>query len=169
MKLFIQPLTRVALVLLLALPAISLASSHGNMGINIEDSYVRVVPPGQENTGAFMTIHNPTDKARSVVSAESSAAKIVELHTHIQEDGMMKMRRIEKIDIPAKGHTMLKPGGLHVMLIGLTQPIEEGKPVEITLVFANGERKTVKAAGRKLQMKMKHEGMNHSDMQHKMH
>ena len=158
----------VALPLLLSLPLSAVAGSHGKHGqsLGIEDSYVRVVPPGQKNTGAFMTIHNPTDMARSIVNAESAAAEIVELHTHIHEDGMMKMRRIEKIDIPAKGKTVLKPGGLHVMLIGLTEAIEEGKPVKITLVFANGERKEIEAPGRKLQMKMMHKGMDHSKMQH---
>ena len=148
----------VATVLMLGMTVTSFADSHGQAGsgISVEDSYVRVVPPGQKNTGAFMTIHNNTDKARSITSAESAAAEIVELHTHVHEDGMMKMRQIDKIDVPAMGKTVLKPGGLHVMLIGLTEAIEEGKPVRITLVFADGERKEIEVIGRKLQMKMQH-------------
>jgi copper(I)-binding protein len=159
----------VVLPLIIGTVATVSADSHGHSDISIEDSYVRVVPPGQKNTGAFMTIHNASDKTRSITSAESNAAKIVELHTHVHEDGMMKMRQIDKIDIPAMGKTVLKPGGLHVMLIGITEAIEEGKPVKITLVFANGERKEVEAVGRKLQMKMMPKGMDHSKMQHKMH
>lgn len=160
MKLAIKRISRfITLSLLLILPAITVASS--NMMLSVDDAYVRVVPPGQKNTGVFMTLHNPSDKVRSIISAESNSAEIVELHTHINEDGMMKMRRIEKIDIPAKGMTMLKPGGLHVMLIGLTEEIVEGNPVEITLVFANGERTVLKAVGRKLKMKMDHSNMKH--------
>lgn len=143
------------------------ADSHGHAGIIIEDSYVRVVPPGQKNTGAFMTIHNASDKIRRITSAQSNVAKIVELHTHVHEEGMMKMRQIDKIDIPAMGKTVLKPGGLHVMLIGITEAIVEGKPVKITLVFANGERKEIEVAGRKLQMKMMRK--DHSKIQHQVH
>ena len=69
---------------------------------------------------------------------------------------MMKMRRIDKIDIPANGQASLRPGGLHVMLIGLNQVIEVGKPVELTLVFSDGQRQTINAVGRKLKMKMHH-------------
>ncbi len=160
MKLSINKISRfITLSLLFILPTVAVASGH--MALKIDDAYVRVVPPGQKNTGVFMKLHNPSDKLRSIISAESNAAEIVELHTHINEGGMMKMRRIEKIDIPAKGMTMLKPGGLHVMLIGLTEEIVEGKPVEITLVFANGERTAFKAVGRKLKMKMDHSNMKH--------
>jgi copper(I)-binding protein len=166
----------IALPLMMGMTFTASAESHGSAGpgISVEDSYVRVVPPGQKNTGAFMTIHNSSDKARSITSAESDAAEIVELHTHVNEDGMMKMRQIEKIDVPAMGKTVLMPGGLHVMLIGLTEAIEEGKAVRITLVFADGERKEIEATGRMLQMKMMHKGMDdskmdHSKMQHNMH
>lgn len=124
--------------------------------ITIDDPYVRVVPPGQKNTGVFMTLNNISSNDLSLIDAKSDASAIVELHTHIREDGMMKMRRIEKIDIPQKGKTELKPGGLHVMLIDLKQEIVEGEPVEILLEFSNGETKSVKAVGRKLKMKMGH-------------
>jgi copper(I)-binding protein len=167
MKSIVTKLTAIlSLPLIFCAPAISFADGHGK-GISIDDPYVRAVPPGQMNTGVFMKIINHADTKRIIVSAESDAAKVVELHTHIKEEGMMKMRQIEKIDIPAKGHAMLMPGGLHVMLIGLNQPIEVDKPVEVTLVFNNGERKTVEAVGRKLKMKMMHhEGMNHGNMKH---
>ena len=133
-----------------------LSKEQNNLNVFVEDIYVRAVPPGQLNTGVFMILNNKTDAIQSIVNAQSSAAKVVELHTHVHEDGMMKMRRIDKIDIPANGQTVLKPGGLHVMLMGLNQQIEEGRPVEVILEFANGETKIVQALGRKLKMKMKH-------------
>ncbi len=154
-----------ALPLALAMSANAVADSHGNKGIMIDDPYVRAVPPGQMNTGVFMKIMNHSDQVRTIVSAESNASKIVELHTHVNDGGVMKMRQIPEIQVPANGHTLLKPGGLHVMLIGLNQPIEVDKPVEVTLVFKNGERKTLQAPGRKLKMKMMHhKGMSHGGM-----
>jgi len=156
-----------SLPLLLSISSSAVADSHGNKGIMINDPYVRAVPPGQMNTGVFMKIMNHSDQVRTIVGAESNASKIVELHTHVNEDGMMKMRQIPSIEVPAKGHVMLKPGGLHVMLIGLKQSIEVDKPVAVTLVFKNGERKSIQAPGRKLKMKMMHhKGMGHGDMMH---
>ena len=156
-----------SLPLILSIPAAAIADSHAKKGIMIDDPYVRAVPPGQMNTGVFMKIMNHSDQVRTIVGAESNASKIVELHTHVNEDGMMKMRQIPNIEVPAKGHVMLKPGGLHVMLIGLNESIEVDKPVEVTLLFKNGERKTIQAPGRKLKMKMMHhKGMDHDKMMH---
>ncbi len=139
----------------------ALASGH----VMVSDPYVRAVPPGQPNSAAFMTLMNHGDSARSLVEAKSPAAKVVELHTHTMEDGMMKMRRIDKIDIPAQGSTVLEPGGLHVMLIGLTQDLNIGDKVSVTLVFANGEEQQVEAPVRKIQMmQMKHDMPMKHDM-----
>ena len=148
-------------VLIFSSDAFAESSDNQNSSVQASDSYVRTVPPGQKNTGVFMTLTNVTASAKSIVNAKSSAAEIVELHTHINEDGMMRMRQIEKIDIPAKGMTILKPGGLHVMLIGLKQEIVEGKPVGITLEYENGETQEIQAIGKKLKMKMPKMGMKH--------
>jgi hypothetical protein len=120
---------------------------------------VRAVPPGQPNSAAFMGLQNGSASDHALVSAESSASRIVELHTHVEEDGVMKMRQIEKIDIPARGDVLLKPGGLHVMLIDLNEELKEGANVSITLIFEDGSRNEIQAPVRKLKMKMdKHKG-----------
>jgi len=151
--------------ILIGMPFSALSIEKNRLDISVENVYVRTVPPGQPNTGVFMTLNNGTDAVQSIVNAQSNVAKVVELHTHVHEDGMMKMRRIEKIDIPANGQTVLKPGGLHIMLIGLNQEVIEGEPVEVILEFDNGETKIVQAVGRKLKMKMKHQ--QSSPMMHK--
>jgi copper(I)-binding protein len=130
--------------------------------IMVDDPYVRAVPPGQPNSAAFMTIMNNGETPVSVVSASSPAAKVVELHTHVHEDGMMKMRRIDKIDVPAGGSTALEPGGLHVMLIDLTQDLKPEDKVAITLEFSDGSTQELEAPVRKIMMQMKSGG----DMQH---
>lgn len=135
---------------------------HGD--IQIQHAYARAVPPGQPNSAAFMTLHNKGDAANAVVSASSPAAKVVELHTHTMDGGMMKMRKIEKIDIPAKGMTELKPGGLHIMLIGLKEQLKPGMKVSLTLKFADGSESSVEAPVQEV-VKM----MEHKMDGHKMH
>ncbi len=136
---------------------------HG--AIQIQHPYARAVPPGQPNSAAFMTLRNMGDADNAVVSASSPEAKVVELHTHTMEDGMMKMRRIEKIAIPAKGETVLKPGGLHIMLIGLKQQLKPGMKVSLTLNFTDGSETTVEAPVQQV-MKMMEQQMDGHHMSH---
>lgn len=114
-----------------------------NDQIQIKDGFVREVPPNQTISAAFMTIQNNDLSDHKVVSASSPAAKIVELHTHTHENGMMKMRQIPQIDLPAGADAMLKPGGLHIMLIDLTAPLATDKPVPVTIKFEDGSEKTM--------------------------
>jgi copper(I)-binding protein len=111
--------------------------------VQVTDGFVRAVPPGQQVSAAFMTIHNDDMNDHKVVSASSPAAKNVELHTHTHDNGVMKMRQIPEINLPAGGDAILKPGGLHVMLIGLTQELTADKPVAVTIKFEDGSEKAL--------------------------
>ena len=73
--------------------------------------------------------------ADRLVSASSPAARTTELHTHIREGDVMRMRGVPGIEVPAGQAVTLQPGGLHLMLIGLTQPLNRGETVPVTLVF----------------------------------
>ncbi len=128
-------------------------------GVNVEEPYVREVPPGQMISASFMTLKNDTDKEIALIKASSDVAKTVELHEHVHEDGMMKMRQIPKIVIPANGITPLKPGGYHIMLIGLQRKIKAGDKVNLNLEFDNGDKKTITATVKKVMMGMKMGGM----------
>jgi copper(I)-binding protein len=130
------------------------AAGDAAQSISIKNPYVRAVPPGQPNSAAFMALHNDSTHTYAIVSAESPAASIVELHNHVMEEGMMKMRQVEKIDLPAKGEAILQPGGLHVMLIGLKDQLQVGQSVDITLQFDDGSSKQIQAPVQKIQMKM---------------
>ncbi len=121
-------------------------------GISIVDPYVRAVPPGQTVSAAFLQIENSTDKVRFIVNAASPVSRVVELHSHVHEDGMMKMRKVEAIEIPAKGKTVLKPGGLHIMLIDLHDKLEIDQKVAITLEFKDGSQQSIEAPVRKIIM-----------------
>jgi len=130
--------------LLLASPAVLAAD------IGVEDPYARAVPPGQPNSAVFMVLTNAGDADRALVAAESDSAANVELHTHTMVDGMMQMRRIERIPLPAGERVALEPGGLHVMLIGLAEQLEPGMDVALTLVFDDGSRTRVTAPVRRI-------------------
>lgn len=106
--------------------------------LTILQPYVRAVPQGQPNSAAFMVLKNDSSEDRALVNARSTISKGVELHTHRKEAGMMRMRRVDRIVIKAGSETVLKPGGLHVMFIGLKQPLKAGDEVELELVFDDG-------------------------------
>jgi copper(I)-binding protein len=113
--------------------------------VSVQDPYVRLAPPNAAATAAFMVIRNTGDKDVKVVKADNPVSKATELHTHLNEGGVMKMRPVPAIEIKAKGEAVLKPGGLHVMMIDLKAPLKEGDSVPITLTFDDGSSKQVDA------------------------
>jgi periplasmic copper chaperone A len=118
---------------------------HAAGGVTVGDPHVRLVPPTAENSGVFMLLRNDSDKDVKLLGAESPASKKVELHTVVKEGEVMKMRPVPEIVVKAKGETALKPGGFHVMLIGLKQPLKEGEEVPVTLKFDDGSSQELKA------------------------
>jgi periplasmic copper chaperone A len=120
--------------------------------VEIEDAYARPVPPGQPNSAVFMHIVNRGAAAQVVVGGQSDDAAVVELHSHTMEDGMMRMRRIERIEVPGNGAVSLAPGGMHVMLIGLKRGLTPGDTVNLTLDLDDGTTLDVKAQVRAVQV-----------------
>ena len=103
------------------------------------DGYVRLLPPGTPNTAAFMVLKNDADQPVKLVAAASAAAGRAELHTHLHENGVMKMRQVENIEIPAKGEAVLKPGSLHIMLFEVGT-LSEQTPFPLTLTMDDGQK-----------------------------
>ena len=136
--------------------------------VKVKDPYVRAVPPGQPNSASFMALHNGDSQAHALVAAQSPAAKVVELHTHTLVDGMMQMRPVAKIELPAGATTSLKPGGLHLMLIGLQQQLVPNERVPLTLVFEDGSKAELNVQVRRLQMHM-HQMQQQDPMDHGKH
>jgi len=123
------------LSLSLLLPATAFAQ-----GVSIHHEYLRASGPMARAAAVFMVIHNDTDTDVVLVSAETDAARTVELHTHIMENDVAKMREIEGgITIPAGGMHELKRGADHVMLMGLTGKITQGDMIPMTLFFDGAE------------------------------
>lgn len=136
-----------AFVLATALPAAAADAT----AVMVGDPYAYAVPPGQRSTAAYMTLTNDSGQDRAVVAAESPAVESVEIHTHLHEDGMMRMRRVDRLDLPAGEKVALEPGGLHLMLIGLRETLAPGDSVEFTLELDDGSRIPVQAEVRKIE------------------
>ncbi len=118
-----------ALALAAALPA--------QAEILAKDAYARSA--NQKTGAAFMQLVNDGEADR-LVEARSDIARKVELHTHIFENGVAKMREVEGgIPVPAGETVTLQRGGLHVMFMGLNRPMNSGESFPLTLVFESGQ------------------------------
>lgn len=112
---------------------------HGDMAaatigeLVIENPWAResVTPTG----AAYLVIRNQGDTGDRLIGVSSDVAETVQIHESQMQDGVMRMRPVEAVDVPAHGAAMLEPGGIHVMLIGLKAPLEEGQSFTLTLTF----------------------------------
>jgi periplasmic copper chaperone A len=126
---------------LLALSALSLASALSWAQVTVEGAWARPTVPGQQGGGGFLTLRSPV--ADRLIGGSTPLAQRFELHTMTMKGDVMEMREVDGIDLPAGQKVELKPGGLHVMLVGLKQPLKVGTKVPVTLRFKNaGEVKT---------------------------
>lgn len=140
----------------------SAMSKEEALQIQVSHPYAREVPPGAMASASFMGLKNTSDHDIYLIQADSNVAKKVELHTHIHDNGVMRMRQVPDIKIPAHGMTMLQPGGFHIMLIGLKQKLVKGQQIQVKLTFKDGSHKTVSMPIKKLS------GMNGMMHRHKM-
>jgi periplasmic copper chaperone A len=110
--------------------AVLAAAAHAQPA-SVKDAWVRAPVPGQKVAGVYMEIVSRTSAA--LVAVASPIAARAELHSMALEDGVMKMRPLERIELPAGQAVKLAPGGLHVMLFDLKQSLKRGEKVPITL------------------------------------
>ncbi|WP_135079123.1 copper chaperone PCu(A)C [Terasakiella sp. SH-1] len=132
--------------------------------ISVEGVWARASAGMARAGAAFMTIKN-TGTADKLVSAKADVSKTVELHTHLHEDGIMKMRQVKNIAVN-KGMTMLKPGGLHVMFMGLNEPLKEGSIFPLTLVFEKAGEMNVTVMVKKVGAMGMGDAHSHGKMKH---
>mgnify|MGYP001603215825 CR=1 FL=1 len=103
--------------------------------VAIEKPWARATAPGANVAGGYMIIRNSGAAADRLVSASSPASAKVELHVHLNDNGVMKMREVPGYDVPAKGVFELKPGGAHLMFVDIKRPFKEGGKVPVKLKF----------------------------------
>jgi copper(I)-binding protein len=125
----------------------SSSSSPAGSGVTAADPWVKSAPDGM--TAAFMTLSNPTGTEQVLVSASTPVSPMVQLHEMVMQDGQMVMQEKKGgIVVPAGGTAVLEPGGNHIMLMGLTEPVKAGQQVPVTLTFASGLTLEVTAVGK---------------------
>ncbi|MGE5545853.1 MAG: copper chaperone PCu(A)C [Solirubrobacterales bacterium] len=158
-----------ALAMALAFAAMPASAGDAKLDqLEIKNAWARATPPKAAAGGAFMTITNTGAADDHLMEAKSDVAKSVELHMHIEDNGVMKMRPVQSIGVRAGQTVTMEPGGLHVMFIGLNKPLTQGETIQVTLVFEKaGEVKVpvdVKAVGAPAPAAMMHDPASH--MQH---
>ena len=119
-----------SLMLMAALPALA--------QVTVGEPWVRATVAAQKATGAFMTLTS-TQNAR-LVGVSSPAAGVVEVHEMKMENDMMKMRQLPALDLPAGKPVKLAPGGYHLMLLELKQPLKDGDKVPLTLEIEDAQK-----------------------------
>ena len=113
----------------------ALAEDYQVKTLRVSNPFARATPPGAKVAGAFMTIKNVGPDADRLVSVSSPAAGLVEIHEMAMEGGMMKMRALKGIDLKPGATVELQPGGYHVMLEDLKQPLKQGEQIPIKPTF----------------------------------
>jgi len=118
-------------------------------GIEISDAWVRASGgmAGMDSTSAaYMIVHNTGGVDDALLAAASDAAHMVQIHlSEVDAAGVSSMHQVDRIEIPTGGTLELKPGGYHVMLMGLTQELQAGQTVTLRLTFENAGAVTVEA------------------------
>jgi len=121
----------------LATPVLAHAGHHATarQTIAVTNAWARETAPAQVNGGGFLTITN-NGQADRLISATSPVTPTVQLHTMSMDGGIMRMRKLaDGIPVPAQSVVELKPGGLHIMFIGLKAPLKPGQTITLTLRF----------------------------------
>jgi periplasmic copper chaperone A len=106
--------------------------------VSVEQPWSRATPPGAKIGVGFMRLKNAGAAAERVVGASSPVAGRVEMHVTTRDGDVMKMRQVQSFEIAAGGSYELKPGGAHLMLVGLQRPLARGDRVPLTLKLASG-------------------------------
>lgn len=110
--------------------------------VRIEQAWARATPPGVPVGAAYAVIRNG-GAADRLTAVESTVSERVEIHQTSHQDDRMQMRPMATLDIPASGQVAFEPGGLHLMLVALKQPLSEDAPLSMTFVFEKAGRVTV--------------------------
>lgn len=106
--------------------------------IEVEDLWLRESIPGQPNGAGFGTLRNNGDVDLFLIGASINIAHDVEIHQHVMEGGQMRMEQIEALTVPAGSYVRMQPGGYHLMLMRLNEPLQQGDHHAMTLIFNDG-------------------------------
>jgi copper(I)-binding protein len=128
-------------VVLITAGLIAIPLAHAQ--VTIEKPWLRATVPGQTVAGAYMTLKSV--KPAALIAVRTPLTRDAELHEMTMENGVMKMRPVSRLDLPAGKAVELKPGGYHLMLMNIARPLHAGETVPLTLVIEekHGKREQV--------------------------
>lgn len=136
MRLILPALTA---ILLTAAAALSFARGEEAVvgAIAVTEAWARATPPGADVGAAYVTVENRGASEERLVGVSSPVAESVMIHETGEENGVARMRPLDAPVIPAGDTLAMQPGGVHIMLMGLLQPLKEGESIPLTLEFGS--------------------------------
>ena len=148
-------LTLAATTLLIVAASFAFAQ---DASIQVEQPWARATPAGATTGAVYLTITNKSQEMDRMLSASSDVADKLQIHEMKVVNGTMEMREVPSgLPVPAKGSVVLKPGGFHVMLIGLKKPLKAGETIPLTLDFEKAGKVSITVPIRAM-------GAGHDDM-----
>lgn len=128
-------LTSFICTLLLAAPAIAHDYQIGQL--HIAHPWARALPPVAPAGAAYLRVENRGEASDTLIAAHTPIAERVEVHQHVQRDGLMSMQKVGDLSIGPGEDVAFEPGGYHLMMLGLKQPLVAGERFPLTLEFRN--------------------------------
>lgn len=122
----------------LALVLFTAATAMAEEAVKVSNAWVRATMPGQKVAGAYMELQSAAGAV--LVAAHSPVAGFVEIHFMTMEAGVMKMRPVERLGLPAGKTVKLEPGGIHLMLVNIKKPLRQGEKVPLTLIVEKADK-----------------------------
>ena len=132
-------------LLLLLYFAASPFAVRAEPSVTVSQAWSRATPPNAKVGAIYLTIEAHDKSGDLLLRAKSPAAEHAELHTHIKDGDVMRMRRVPSVALEKGGKVVFKPGSYHIMLIGLKQPLKDGDELPVTLTFKTAGDITVLA------------------------
>ena len=131
-----RSLKALALSGVLSLSAVSLgAHEYASRDVTVAHPWARATPGGSKAGSVYLEMKTKRGPGDRLVAARSAIAGSAEIHSHVLEQGITKMRRVDGIAVPGGKSIILRPDGFHIMLIDLKEPLKEGDLAKVTLIF----------------------------------
>lgn len=111
--------------------------------LQVDKAWVNLAPPGAKANAAYLHLYNPGDSPVVIESVSADCCKELMLHRTYYERDKAIMEHLEQLSVPAKGKVVMKPGGLHIMLLDAISPLKVGDKVELNLHFSSGAQQTI--------------------------
>lgn len=134
------------------------APSKASDAISIINPHIREMPPGQKVTAMYFELKNSSSNPHDLITVMSKAdiSNVIELHTHTNDNGVMKMSEVESIPVAANSSTIAKPGSYHVMIMGLKKELKLGEKYDFNLIFKDGSSTEITAEVKKINVQKHH-------------